>query len=59
MLEIMKILVSAEFFFITVLSFVLLDKYKISKKTKFLNFMTYVFVVVGAIILSTFVFFTG
>lgn len=59
MLEIMKILVSAEFFLITVLSFVLLDKYKVSKKSKFLNFMTSLFVVVGAVILSTFVFFTG
>lgn len=59
MLEIMKILLSAEFFLITVLSFVLLDKYKASKKSKFLKFMTSLFVVVGAVILSTFVFFTG
>lgn len=55
----MKILLSAEFFLITVLSFISVDKYKANKKDKFLNFMTSLFVVVGAVILSTFVFFTG
>lgn len=57
-MEIMKILISAEFFLITVFSFILIDKCA-NRKDKFLNFMTSLFVVVGVVILSTFVFFTG
>lgn len=54
----LKMIISLEFLAINTLCFIIFDKYK-GKKNKLLKCMPYIFPIVGAIILSTFVFFTG
>lgn len=58
MLDFLKIIISLEFLTITTLCFIFIDKYK-GEKNKLIKFMPYLFSIVGCIILSTFVFFTG